>query len=94
MDANHDLADNAQYWLGECYYSKKEYLDAIKEFEKVFTFPNTNKGSDAQYKIALSYKNLGLIDKARAEFQRLVDYHPGSKYYPKAKEALKQLSVN
>ena len=94
LDANHDLADNAQYWLGECYYSGKEYLEAIKEFQKVFGFPNTNKGSDAQYKIALSYQSLGLIDKAKDEFQRLIDYHPGSEYYPKAKEALKQLSIN
>ena len=94
LDANHDLADNAQYWLGECYYSQKEFKRAITEFEKVFTFPNTNKGSDAQYKIALSFQYLGLIDKAKEQFQRLVDYHPGSEYYPKAKDALKQLSIN
>ena len=72
-------------------FKNKRFLDPA---QKVFGFPNTNKGSDAQYKIALSYQSLGLIDKAKDEFQRLIDYHPGSEYYPKAKEALKQLSIN
>ena len=95
MNVSHDLADNAQYWLGECYYSQKEYMNAIKEYGKVFTFINSNKEPDAQYKIALSYQSLGLIEKARVEFQRMVDYHPGSgDNYLKAKEALKHLSIN
>ena len=52
-DGNHDLADNCQYWIGEVYYSLKEYNRSIKEFEKVFTFPGTNKADDAQFKLGL-----------------------------------------
>ena len=30
---------------------------------------------------------MGSIGKAKEEFQRLIDYFPGSEYYPKAKDA-------
>lgn len=93
-DATNDLADNSQYWLAECYYSQKEFKRAIAEFEKVFTYAGTDKDDDAQLKIGLSYQSMGNVDKAREEFQRMIDYFPGSEYYPKAKDALKQLSIN
>ena len=93
-DATNNLADNSQYWLAECYYSQKDFKRAIAEFEKVFTYAGTDKDDDAQLKIGLSYQSIGNIEKAREEFQRFIDYFPGSEYYPKAKEALKQLSVN
>ncbi len=93
-DATNDLADNSQYWLGECYYSQKNFKRAIVEFEKVFTYAGTDKDDDAQLKIGLAYQSMGNIEKSREEFQRLIDYFPGSEYYPKAKDALKQLSIN
>lgn len=93
-DATNDLADNSQYWLAECYYSQKDFKRAIAEFEKVFTYAGTDKDDDAQLKIGLSYQSMGNVDKAREEFQRMIDYFPGSEYYPKAKDALKQLSIN
>ena len=91
--ATNDLADNSQYWLAECYYSQKDFKRSIAEFEKVFTYAGTDKDDDAQLKIGLSYQSIGNVDKAREEFQRFIDYFPGSEYYPKAKEALKQLSI-
>src|SRR5712691_4478273 len=30
-----EMADNAQYWIGECYYGKKQLNQAIAEFNKV-----------------------------------------------------------
>lgn len=91
---NNPLADNSQYWLAECYYSQKNYKRAVAELEKVFTFPGTDKNDDAQLKLGHAYLNMGNIDKAREEYQRLLDYFPGSEFYPKAKDALRQLSVN
>ena len=38
--------------------------------------------------------SMGNLEKAREEFQRLIDYFPGSEYYPKAKEALIKLSID
>jgi len=93
-DASNELADNSQYWLSECFYAQKDFKRAIAEFSRVFTFAGTDKNDDAQLKIGLSYKSMGNIEKAREEFQRLIDYFPGSEFYPRAKEALKQLSID
>lgn len=91
-DPTNELADNSQYWLAECYYSQKNYKRAIIEFEKVFTFPGTDKDDDAQLKLGHSYLSMGNIEKAKEEYQRLIDYFPGSEFYEKAKEALNQLN--
>jgi TolA-binding protein len=46
--ATHDLADNAQYWLGECYYDSKDFPAAVREFRRVVErFPHGNKVPDA-----------------------------------------------
>jgi tetratricopeptide (TPR) repeat protein len=31
---NTELSDNAQFWIGETYYGKKDYEKAILEYEK------------------------------------------------------------
>ena len=92
-DPQNNLADNSQYWLAECYYSQKNYKRAIIEFEKVFTFAGTDKDDDAQLKLGLAYQSMGNLEKAREEFQRLVDYFPGSEFYDRSKKALKQLTI-
>jgi len=89
-DSNHDLADNCQYWIGEIYYSQKDFRRSIKEFEKVFTFPGTNKSDDAQFKLGLCYVNIGQIDKAKQEFENLLDFYPNSEYYKKGQDYLRQ----
>lgn len=89
-DSNHDLADNCQYWIGEVYYSLKEYNRSIKEFEKVFTFPGTNKADDAQFKLGLCYVNIKQIDKAKQEFENLLEFYPNSEYYKRSQETLKK----
>jgi len=89
-DKKNELADNAQYWIGECYYSMKQYRRAIVEFEKVFAFKNTNKDDDAQFKLGLCYAALGEREKAIDEFQRLIDYYPQSEYVKNAKQFVKR----
>ena len=89
-DSNHDLADNCQYWIGEIYYSQKDFRRSIKEFEKVFTFSGTNKSDDAQFKLGLCYVNIGQIDKAKQEFENLLEFYPNSEYYKKGQEYLRQ----
>ncbi len=88
-DMKHGLSDNAQYWIGECYYSLKQYQRAIVEFQKVFSFASTNKDDDAQFKLGLCYLALGDAEKARDAFQRLIDYFPNSEYVGKTKQIMK-----
>lgn len=88
---DHELADNAQYWLAESYYMKGDYQRALVEFEKVFTFTEKGKYDDAQFKLGYCYLKLGQKDKANEEFQRLVTHYPYSEYYKKAQEMLNKL---
>jgi tol-pal system protein YbgF len=90
-DRSHDLADNAQYWLGECYYAKKEYQNAIAEFEKVFAFPNSNKADAAQLKIGMSWLELGKYPEAKEQFIRLLSSYPSSEYVPRARALLEKI---
>ena len=80
--------------LLEVLIAKKDFKRAIGEFVKVFNYAGTDKDDDAQLKLGLSYQSMGSIEKAKNEFQRLIDYFPGSEYYPKAKDALRKLSLD
>ena len=90
-DANNSLSDNAQYWIGESHYALGQYRKAVIDFEKVFTFPKSNKNPDAQFKLGLCYVRLGESNKAREEFQRLLDVYPDSDYVSRVKEHLQNL---
>lgn len=85
------LADNAQYWIGECYYGRKNYIQAIKEFQKVFTYPRSSKDDDAQLKIGLCYSRMGDAEKAVIELKRLTVDYPESEYVGRAEALLRDL---
>ncbi len=70
------LADNAQYWIGECYDAIGNYDQALSAFNKVFDYPESNKHSDAQVKIGLVYVKLGKLDLAKEEFKAVIDNFP------------------
>lgn len=76
---DHDYADNAQYWIGDSYYSQGEYGQAIVELNRVLElYPNEAKASDALLKIALCYEKLGELEKAKVFVRRLLDHYPQS----------------
>jgi len=88
---SHSLSDNAQYWIGECHYAIRQYDKAVMDFEKVFTFPKSNKLDDAQFKLGLCYLRKGENQKAKEEFQRLLDVYPKSEYLRRAEGHLQTL---
>ncbi len=88
---SHSLSDNAQYWIGECHYALRQYNAAIIAFEKVFTFPRSNKRDDAQFKLGLCYMRKGDKEKAREEFNRLKTDFPDSEYVNRAQQLLAKL---
>lgn len=74
-----DLADNAQYWIGECLYGEKKYDEARAAFEAVSThFPFGNKVPDALYKQAACERLLGREAEAAATTEKLVENFPDS----------------
>lgn len=90
--SNSDLADNAQYWIGECQFSKGNYLDAIIEFDNLITkYPTSDKIAAAHLKKALSYLKLEKKAQAVVELQFIIQQFPTSDEAQLAKEQLKEL---
>ncbi len=63
---DHDLADNALYWLGETAYTRGAWQQAVTWFQDVIIrYPEGNKLGDAMLKSALCYARLGDASYAR-----------------------------
>lgn len=88
----HELADNAQYWLAESYYARRNVSLALVEFEKVLDrYPNGNKIPDALLKIAYCQLKLGRRAAARANLEKVVTSHPKSRPAALARAKLQEL---
>jgi len=88
----HELTGNAQYWIGETYYSEKKYEQAVLAFQEVIKkYPKKDKAPAALLKQALSFKGLGDVKSARYVLKKLMDDYPRSDDAKKAKELLKEL---
>jgi tol-pal system protein YbgF len=86
-----EMADNAQYWIGECLYSKKQLNEAIAEFDKVSTlFPKGDKVPAARLKKAMALIDLGQADAARAELTAIIRLFPRSNEAVLAKQQLER----
>lgn len=74
-----ELADNAQYWIGETYYDQADYERALEEFRKVqANFPTGDKVPAALLKTGFSLQALGQKQDACESYRALVDRFPGS----------------
>jgi tol-pal system protein YbgF len=73
----HDLADNAQYWLAEGYYAQKDYPLAMKEFRRVVErYPQGNKVADALLKVGFCHLALGSTAVGRQTLEQVVRNYP------------------
>ena len=86
-----NLADNSQYWMGECYYGLNEYRAALAEFTKVFAYSETEKDDDAQVMIARCQMALGEREEALSAFQKLLEEYPASEYLAAARKEIEIL---
>jgi tol-pal system protein YbgF len=89
---NDRYSDNAQYWLAEAFYVKREFQPALDEYNKVVTnFPESQKVGEAMLKIGFTMIELGQLDNAREHLQALIRQQPDSTVARLADERLKQL---
>jgi tol-pal system protein YbgF len=88
-----ELADNAQYWIGEILYAQKKLPEAIAEFDKVRTVnPSGDKTAAALYKRGLILLEMGNKDEAVAQFQALFKDYSKTKEGELATQQLQQLA--
>ena len=103
---DHELADDAQYWIGEAYFSlargygnagqsdkaTQSLEQAVQEFKKVVAnYPRGEKTPTALYKEALALIELKQPDLAQSRLQYLIDNFPQAAETPLARERLVSL---
>lgn len=86
-----ELADNAQYYIGDCYFNQGKYQDAVGAFAQVVSlFPKGDKSPAALLKSGLAYLNLSDNNSAVEQFKNVILKYPDS---PEANIAVQQLQI-
>ena len=86
-------ADDAAYWMADCYFKQGDYRVAVLRFNDVVrVYPTGNKAADALYRQGESLLKLGpgFHDAARTVFKQVVKDYPDS---DRAREAQQQLEA-
>ena len=87
-----DLADNAQFWLGECYYAEKSYREAIAAYEKTIKqYPQSDKVSSAMLKQGMAFVELGDNTAGKILLKKVVKTYPNTNQAKIAKNKLTRI---
>ncbi len=89
---NSDLADNAQYWIGEVFYAQGRFPNAIEEFEKVLKlYHKGDKAPSAILKIGYAYLSIGETEQGKIYLEEVIKEYPDSQEANLAKGRLATL---
>jgi tol-pal system protein YbgF len=87
-----DLADNAQYGVGESFYAQGQYDSAAVEYRRVVDgWPSGDKVPAALYKLGVTYQKMNLSAEARSTYRTLIEKAPRSGEARLAEERLREL---
>lgn len=87
-----EYSDNAQFWIGECYFFEKNYEKAILEYEKVTKkFPSSNKVPYALLKQGISFQKLGDKVSAKLLLQQVIKDYPNTSQARIARSKLQEI---
>jgi len=85
---NDPLAGNAQYWLGETYFVRKDYENAATTFAVGYQkYPKSGKAADNLLKLGMALGSLGKKTEACSAFTRLDRDFPSAPANIKDREA-------
>jgi tol-pal system protein YbgF len=88
-------ADDAAFWLADCYYRQGDLKTAILRFDEVATrHPESDKAPEALFRQGEALLQMGpqFSKAAQKAFQRVVDNYPDTKRARDAKERLAIIS--
>ncbi len=87
-----EYSENAQFWIGECYFFEKDYEKAILEYEKVTkNFPRGKKVPYALLKQGLSFLNLKDKTSAKLLLQQVIKDYPNTNQARVARSKLQEI---
>ncbi len=83
------LADNAVYWIGECYYIQKDYANSQRWYTKLIDeYSKSEHLSSSKLKLGMSLYNQRYKTKAKQYFEDVVKEFPGTDQANQASEML------
>jgi tol-pal system protein YbgF len=72
-----ELADDAQYYVGESYSGDSKFREAVAAYERMIRdYPQSDILPEAWYKVGTAYERLGQPDRARAAYETAVKLFP------------------
>jgi tol-pal system protein YbgF len=87
------LADNAQFWIGECYRAQHKIEEAIVAYQRVIDdFPEGNKVPRAMLHQGFAYLKIGDKTNAKLVLRKLADELPMTEEAEIARNVLKRIS--
>jgi tol-pal system protein YbgF len=87
-----DLADNAQFWIGECLMRLKQYEQAILAYQEVIIkYPKGNKVANAMLRQAIAFLEINDKTSARLLLQKVIKQFPGESEAKIAQTKLKAI---
>jgi TolA-binding protein len=87
------MADQAQFYIGECNYSDGKYQEAVAAYNQVITtYPRGQSVAPAYYKRGLAFERMQQLDRARESFQQVIKNFPDSDAARLAKQNLDRLN--
>lgn len=88
-----ELADEAQFYIGECNYSDGKFNEAIDAYNKVIsTYPKGESVPNAYYKRGIAFERLSQLDHAKESFDAVIKSYPDSDAARLAKQALARVT--
>ena len=85
-------ADNALYWIGECYFSQREFNSSIEYFKQlVLDYPQGDKVPAAYLKRGISLMELENKEEALSVFKLLISKFPLEEETRIAQEKIKEI---
>lgn len=86
-----EMADDAQFWIGESYFTRRDYNRAILEFNDVLKYRKGDKVPAALLRQAEAFVEIGDETDARLILQKLLNDYPNSRQAKDAREQLQSL---
>lgn len=90
-----ELADNATYWIGECYYRQSKFQEAISQFDEVLTrYERSDRVPSALLKKGYAYLELGQRAQGVVQLQSVICEYAGTDEARLARQRLQELGID
>jgi tol-pal system protein YbgF len=89
-----DLADDAQFYIGECRQRDNKLTEAVDAYNRVISnYPKGDRVPDAYYKRGIVLSEQGQIDRAAESFEALMKLYPETDLARLAKQRLDAMKI-